>query len=166
MDTGTMIISSVLMVFIIAYGVMAYRTHQNNKKTQKDLINYDVVKVNQSVLISGALMMVLCALIAVAGIILKRSDYMILGGLLVVACAMQLFVSKEQNIVYVGDHDFIFTGYKFRYKNIDALYPPKGMFKGRYVMKMSNGQTYKIPVKVIEMILPYCKTNVIKTDGK
>ena len=69
--------------------------------------------------VSGALMMVLCALIAVAGIILKRSDYMILGGLLVVACAMQLFVSKEQNIVYVGDHDFIFTGYKFRYKNID-----------------------------------------------
>lgn len=163
MDTGTMIISSVLMVFIIAYGFVAYRTHASNKKMKHDLTNYDVVKVNKSVLISGALMMVLCGMIAVAGIILSRSDYMILGALLVVACAMQLIVSKEQNIVYVGDHDFIFTGYKFRYKSIDALYPPKGMFKSRYVMKMSNGQSYKIPVKVIEMILPYCKENVIKT---
>lgn len=166
MDTGTMIISSILMVFIIAYGFVAFRTHQANKKNQHDLKGYDVIKVNKSVLISGVLMMVLCAMIAVAGIMLSRSDYMILGSLLVVACLMQVIVSKEQNIVYVGDHDFIFTGYKFRYKSIDALYPPRSMFKSRYVMKMSNGQSYKIPVKVIEMILPYCKDNVIKTDGK
>ena len=165
MDTGTMIISSILMVFIIAYGFMAYRTHANNKKMKHDLTNYDVVKVNKSVLISGALLMILCGCIAIAGIILSRADYMILGFLLVVACLMQVIVSKEQNIVYVGDHDFIFTGYKFRYKSIDALYPPKGMFKSRYVMKLSNGQSYKIPVKVIEMILPYCKDNVIKTKN-
>ena len=165
MDTGTLIISSILMVFIIAYGFMAYRTHANNKKMKHDLTNYDVVKVNKSVLISGALLMILCGCIAIAGIILSRADYMILGFLLVVACLMQVIVSKEQNIVYVGDHDFIFTGYKFRYKSIDALYPPKGMFKSRYVMKLSNGQSYKIPVKVIEMILPYCKDNVIKTKN-